>query len=293
MKAGVIPRDSSMKIRLKDEAWNFAPCPHPQQTEACYLYEFSRENKAILDEVAVLSERIAWRKAHDAEIRAWLSEILAENPSPDLTELNQRATRLFPHFHVTSRLHRDLTFLAGCSQFPKMHWLELKTEQRRKIAHFIKPDRTRRGFKPEHLATQPTLIMPLKEYLALGLSDFHLPERSDKQVFSVFWPRSDRDHIADFKQWLTENRPPDQPPAECTSSSASRKTSPRDHLKCLAAFRLLRAFKKPQKAREHTYDRLGKMLYLDDSAWLKAAKKAALEIEDFQRRFLLEPPSVG
>ena len=46
---------------IKDGAWNFAECPHPQQTEVCFLYEYSLESKKVKAEVAVMREKSQMR----------------------------------------------------------------------------------------------------------------------------------------------------------------------------------------------------------------------------------------
>ena len=42
---------------IKVEEWNFALCPHPTETEACYLYEYSLECDSIITEAKELRER--------------------------------------------------------------------------------------------------------------------------------------------------------------------------------------------------------------------------------------------
>ena len=42
---------------IKVEECNFALCPHPTETEACYLYEYSLECDSIIAEAKKLRER--------------------------------------------------------------------------------------------------------------------------------------------------------------------------------------------------------------------------------------------
>lgn len=103
-------------------------------------------------------------------------------------------------------------------------------------------------------------------------------------VFSFSWERSNGKLTEDFKQWLEENRPKDQPGFHLTKHSTSRTTSHRDLLKFLSALRLIRHFEGNLKAvRDHCYLVLGKFLYADDSAWSKAEKKALQEVKRFDK----------
>ena len=284
---------------IKDAAWDFSVCPHPAQTEACYLFEYSREADAVKMEMAETRAKMAWRNAHEPEIAAWLEA----NPCPvqraERDAWLKRAPELFPHIVVTTELQSDLHFLLGCSFFPEQHWMEMPRQQRDEIAKRLHPERYRFYGSFAEIALIPLHIQPLQEFdefrstSALYVSR-QLAGESGYQVFSLFWARSDRKLIHDFKLWLEENRPKNQPGVEHTKESASRRTNPKDYLKALSALRLLKAFRGDfEGARTHAFERLDKMLYKDQSAWLKAARRAEQEITHFQLRMLRQPPSVG
>jgi hypothetical protein len=137
-------------------------------------------------------------------------------------------------------------------------------------------------------------IRSLEDYLSSPfrytggrLSAVKVPEHSGDFVVSWCWPRSDRKLLQDFKKWLEENRPPDQPPLHKTGESPTRKTSHKDLLKALGALRLLRAFKNNfRKAYDHAWEVLDKPLYKDQAAWIKAKNRAEQEIETFRSTML-------
>jgi hypothetical protein len=138
------------------------------------------------------------------------------------------------------------------------------------------------------------LIQSLKDYLSNPfrygggrLSAVKAAEDSGDFVVSWYWPRSDRKLLQDFKKWLEENRPPDQPPLHKTGESPTRKTSHKDLLKALGALRLIRAFKNNfSEARYRGWEVLDKPLYKDQAAWIKAKNRAEQEIETFRSTML-------
>ena len=280
--------------RIKDEAWNFAICPHPEQTEVCCLYEYSLECETVKAEVALLSEKARLRESNMEKTYEWLRAHPAPKNREHEPEYFELARKAIPHFYVTSPLHKDVRFLAYCSHFPEKHWLEIPKPEREEIAKSFQPGRLEWGHTPAHMAKRNMMIELLETFqnsplrtpqLALQLKPH--PAHSAEYVFSLCWPRSDRMLLKDFKNWLEENRPKDQPPFERTGAAPSRKTSHKDLLKALGAVRLLRAFDGNfQEARFHSLDAADKPLYKDQSAWRKAMRKAEDEIECFNARMV-------
>jgi hypothetical protein len=195
---------------------------------------------------------------------------------------------------LPQKLSHDLHFLGTCAHFPTKHWLEIPAGERTQISNLFHPDRLLWGHDAIYMETWGMRIQPLEEYLSDPLrytggrlSAVKVPEHSGDFVISWCWPRSDRKLLQDFKKWLEENRPPDQPPLHKTGESTTRKTSHKDLLKALGALRLMRAFENDfGKARYHALEVLDKPLYKDQAAWIKAKNRAGQEIEAFQRRML-------
>jgi hypothetical protein len=305
---------------IKDAEWNFALCPHPKQTEACYLYEYSLECDSIKAEAKKLRQKQVLSEANRKKFEKWVRL----NPMPRTQGVErdtscdsaiahcenylmagaikggerdrwcERALKANPDIIVTTKLSHDLHFLGTCAHFPTKHWLEIPAGEREHLAKQFTPDRLQWGHDAFHMEKRGMLIQSLEDYLSSPfryaggrLSAVKLPEHSGDFVVSWCWPRSDRKLLQDFKKWLEENRPTDQPPFHKTSESTSRKTSHRDLLKALGALRLTRAFKNDfGKACNHAWAVLDKPLYKDQAAWIKATNRAKQQIETFQSKML-------
>jgi hypothetical protein len=311
---------SSNDAPIKVEEWNFSLCPHPKETEACYLYEYSLECDSIKAEAEKLKQKHVLSEANRQKFERWVRL----NPMPYTQGVEpdtscesavahcenyvmagatkggerdrwcERALKANPNIIVTTKLSHDLHFLGTCAHFPTKHWLEIPAEERAQIGNLFHPDRLQWGHDAFHMERRGMLIQSLEDYLGNPLrytggwlSSVKVPEHSGDFVVSWCWPRSDRKLLQDFKKWLEENRPPDQPPLHKTGESTTRKTSHKDLLKALGALRLTRAFKNNfSEARYHAWEVLDRPLYKDQAAWIKAKNRAGQEIEAFQRRML-------
>jgi hypothetical protein len=141
------------------------------------------------------------------------------------------------------------------------------------------------------MEAKPLLIYPLEYFLALrrlfplGDASAKLPHHSGPHVFDVCWARSDSKLKEDFGKWLEDKRPKDQPGFQ--AQGGSQRTSPKDRLKALGALRLKKAYKRDVgSARDCTSNVLGKPLYKDQAAWIKAANKAEEHLREFQNKML-------
>jgi hypothetical protein len=251
------------------------------------------ECDGIKAEIEVQREKQALQAASMPKFLKWVKQ----NPMPRTEggkdRWSKRARKANPHIVITTKLNYDIHFLIFCSSFPTKHWLELPAEERERFATQLAPDRVQWGHDAFHMEKRPMLIQSLKDFQSSPFRQFDhvftakVAEHSGDFVVSWCWPRSDRKLLEDFKQWLEENRPPDQPPLHTTSESASRKTSHRDLLKALGALRLTRAFKNNFiEARYHAWEVLPKPLYKDQAAWIKATNRAKQQIETFQSKML-------
>jgi hypothetical protein len=62
------PSDAPIKV----EEWNFSLCPHPKETEACYLYEYSLECDGIKAEAEKVKQRHVLSEANRKKFEKWV-----------------------------------------------------------------------------------------------------------------------------------------------------------------------------------------------------------------------------
>ena len=91
-------------------------------------------------------------------------------------------------------------------------------------------------------------------------------------VAGVNWARSNDVIVAEFRQWLVENRPHPH-------YDTARKTNERDLLKVLGALRL-RQVMSWEDAQRHTKSILGYPLYSGEKSWKRAVAKANLKLKE-------------
>jgi hypothetical protein len=285
---------------LPEDQWDFAACPHPEQTKACYLYEYSIDSKLVKREVE--AQRRKWILQKSPSVKQKVADWWQSNPKPpgggfaslptkEEREWLRKFREAIPEADPTTKLHQDLHFLLACEYFPEKHWLEIPVGERQLIAKEFYPDRHRTGSWTDplqsalRLEASPLRIEPLEDFLNSESSPLYARlGLKGHYVFSFSWERSSRKLTDDFGQWLEENRPKDQPGFHLSKQSTSRTTSPRDLLKNLSALRLIRHFDGDvDAARDHYHLVLCKFLYKDDSAWKRAAKKALREIKRFDK----------
>jgi hypothetical protein len=270
---------------LVPEAWDFQHVPG-DEIEPCYLYEYSKESPLILSKISdALKRRLSpWFKSNpeptkETERKIWQGKMLSEVGEIDArTELEQEI-----HFVVD---------FAEEGIFPKRHWLKIDPKLRRK--HAVQEDRGLVGdIDPATMESEPLRFYPLEYFLELSRHARILglrsttPGYSGPHVFNVCWARSNSKLKEDFGQWLEDKRPKNQPGFQKSAHGGSRTTTPRDLLKALGALRLMTAYERHvERARDHSWKVLGKPLYKDQAAWIKAAKKAKDHLVVFQRKML-------
>jgi hypothetical protein len=292
-------RPAQLKTGPPDKQWNFADCPHPEQTRACYLYEYSIESDLVKAEVEAVRKR--WILQESPSVKQKIRDWWQSNPKPpssfatlptqELREWLRKFREAIPEADPTTKLSSDLHFLLYCEHFSTKHWLEIPAAEQKLIAQQFYPDR--HWTRPSILLTDPVQwarwseakpmsIEPLEDFLNPSIRFAPLTLKGN-YVLSFNWERSNRKLTEDFGQWLEENRPKDQPGFHLTKQSTSRATSHRDLLKSLSALRLIRHFEgNVRAARDHGYVS-EKSLYEDESAWRKAEKRALQEIKRFDK----------
>ena len=278
---------------LVPEAWDFRHVP-ADEIEPCYLYEYSKESPLIRSKITADLERRRYSESAAAKRRvsAWFKS----NPEP--TEETERAIwqqKMVSEVGDTvarTELEPEIRFLIDFAEkgiFPEKHWLEIDPPDRHK--HAVQEGRWRVGdVDPASMEAKPLLIYPLEYFLELrrlfpmvGLSA-KLPGHSGPHVFDVCWARSKSKLKEDFGKWL-ESHPESQ--LGFQAHGGSQRTSPKDRLKALGALRLKKAYKGDfASALDYTSNVLGKPLYKDQAAWIKAAKKAEEHLHEFQKKML-------
>lgn len=293
--AQIFSKKSYERPTIKAEAWNFAKCQQ-EESAACYLYEYSLECEEIRKEVTALRERIAWKKAHDMEIRAWLEANPCPKSASEQSEWSKAALQKYPNMVAWTLLNSTLHFLAGCEEFPRKHWLELSATQRIKLGKGCHSRLRWELGNPSFRANSPIIFQPLEDFVEGWLDGWNNPQRgklpseSGDYVFSFDWARSNRSLIEDFRKFLVKHRPNDQPPLESTRNAPSRKATHKELLKALGALRLIRACKdNAGAAHEYSDSVTGSLLFKDESAWHKAKRKARAEIATFEKQMLISP----
>jgi hypothetical protein len=279
-----------------EEHWHFARCPHPEQTRACYLYEYSLASNVVRAEVEAVRKKRDL--AESPPVKQKIAEWWRANPRPpgnpfasartqELQEWFRKFREAIPEADGSTKLNSDLHFLLSLDYFPGRHWLEIPAIERQRVGHGLYPDRHRSGslHDPAQLACRleadPMMIESLEDFL---FRPFPPLTWHGYYVFLINWERSNTKLREDFGQWLEEHRPKDQPGFHLTKQSTSRATTERDLLKNLTAFQLIRHFdNSARRARDYYLRQTGASLYNDDAAWKKAEAKARQEIKRFDR----------
>lgn len=285
-------RKNISSSHLPVSAWNFQPCLKAEESKACYLFEFALECPEVIEEVEANRAKIADRQNALPQYQEWIRlNPMPQMQSQEFKAWEEAAKRACPLAVITTRLAVNLHFLLDCEAFPRKHWLDIREETRVQIARNVRKTLTFTEDDSD-LAERELAIWDFDSFVTCSFGRlnvaftrrYRFPEFSGEHVFSWNWARSDRKLLEDFKRWLKNNRPGGQPALENSPASQSRKTSPREHLNALAALRVLRAFGRNfQEARMHTIKFLEKPPYKEDSAWIKAEKKALKEVDSFRR----------
>lgn len=242
---------------MADNEWRmFRDCPESELTH-CLQYEFAREHEQTKKWMAWLAERLKAKPQFTAK------ELYAEFPGQCLSQ------------YPTCLVHTTTgCLLIACRDFfPRVPWLGIPGQVRSELAKKLWAANDRlTGEKTSTDAGDPELlIMELRAVL----QDETL-QRGFNYAAAIDWTQSDTRLKERFALWLKGNRPSLPPIAERRG-----KTSQRDLLKALAAWRLTKVATAARAGR-HTEDVLAGMpLYEELSSWSRQAKLAA----DFMLEF--------
>jgi hypothetical protein len=296
------------------------------QAVAAYYWEFGLETPSVIEEVHRL--RIQEKRYNERDVaaeRKWI----AANPIPDVLATIDTHRRWRERFLAANPDSDSITkfrcyganFLSHWHKFPSQHWLELPEETRNGNEPLPPPrdevddwgDTVKRNEKYGAFGTYPMVFF--KTLYGFGchteLTDFNIKMASlfkyvptkgssglaaedrwtEYRLFHFSWARSDRKLKADFAKWLKENRPADRPAYHVSQKSDSRRTTKRDLLKGLGAYRLLRHFNGDWNAAadysaRFLKDKRGnpKALYVEQSEWRDAEKRALQALTEFFKK---------
>jgi hypothetical protein len=293
------------------------------ETRAAYYWEFGIETPDVIKEVEELRKRRDQDRLFDSKM---LQEWCATNPKSenDPAKCIARVNRLrerFPGLRCTSFHDSDIHFLSDWPEFPSQHWLQIPERPQKRKARLLFPQPGSvsffDGLRWDESQVFDTAVgtfytngsdlfwrdsTPDIDRLLGGirLSAKYLPTDktpwgassedrwTEYRVVKLNWARSDRKLKADFAAWLKENRPDDRQPYHKSKNSDSRRTTERDLLKALGAYRLLRHFNADWNAAanfsaQFCTDKRGnpKPLYVEQCEWHDAENKAAKALTDF------------
>ena len=245
-------------------------------------------------------------------------------------EWSNRFQKQFPNYIVITKFRNyDAHFLHAWPEFPDKHWLQVSQDVRHNKKRLRPHPGQMLGnptsiFDPNYwlekdeakkFDTVPSFFYKtdfglachtsINTYLSPVLNfwrdwiettkspwGFASADRWDElRLVEINWARSDRKLKADFAEWLKENRPDDRQAFHKSKESSSRRTTHRDLLKSLGAWRLLRHFKRDwNSAAEYSElfckDKRGnpKPLYVEQSEWRDAENRANKALSEFFKK---------
>jgi len=300
------------------------------EAEAAYYWEFGLETPDVIAEVEAIRKKRALSKKVDMEaVRKWRSAnpFPGVDDNARLREWTNRFNKEFPDYMVITKFYDyGAHFLFNWPEFPKQHWLEIPDRIRKGVDEKrSRPTPGRpvwgEGLKGEEakgtFGTVPGFFYKGATGLCWQEGDPEFIDRignigalmkyvptvktpwgassedrwTEYRMVSHSWARSDRRLKADHAQWLKDNRPDDRQPYHRSKDGDSRRTTERDLLKALGAFRLLRHFPGDWRAaaeysEANCMDKRGnpKPLYVEQSEWRDAEKRAREALSEFHRR---------
>ena len=246
-----------------------------------------------------------------------------------LNQWTSKFNKQFPDYHVITKIKSLAGFLCDWPEFPSQHWLQI-TKGTRAAKERYRPGASELSFfegeifdprtwlkwsEAQKFETAPSFFVQtdkglcchalVNESMPSGLRywegwndttktpwGFASADRWEElRLVKINWARSDRKLKLDFAEWLKENRPDDRQAYHRSTVSDSRRTTERDSLKFLGAWRLLRHFNGDwQKAAEYSenfcMNKRGKPkpLYVEQSEWRDAEKRANKALSEFSRK---------
>lgn len=269
-------KESKPKPRdIADHVWRFHEKEILPDNEvmAAYLWEYALEIPEVL-------ERVEESRRIDKDIEIRTVNLLTElgDPEPQKHEewkLDQLGCARPERSECPT--NAVIAFLANCSDFPSKHWLEVDVDARKRIGtgplpvisrDQLKDLEAKGAFKSAsaevvsnqgHVAFQkpfsfPDRVMshPIGKTVEPGGLSTH-DRWVEVRLVTFSWARSKRKLREDFSKWLDDNEPNDRQGFHKSNKGYSGRSTERDKLKRLGAFRLLQYFGKDwTKARDRS-----------------------------------------
>jgi hypothetical protein len=302
-----------------------------EETEAAYYWEFGLETPEVVAEVEVLKKRKCLSFDVDVKaIEKWCAaNPKPEGDLQRWIEWMRKFRKQFPNAGVTAFRDIDAQFLNRWPEFPSQHWLQvhegIRSDKKRLRPRpnglpslkgdILNPHTWLKYGEAQKFDTVPSFFFEtnlglcchswISEFMPPGIRywrdwkdttkspwGFASADRWDELRFvKINWARSDRKLKSDFAEWLKENRPDDRQAYHKSKVSDSRRTTERDSLKSLGAWRLLRHFNGDwKKAADYSErfctDKRGnlKPLYVEQSEWRDAEKRAKDALSEFSKK---------
>jgi len=240
---------------LIDAEWNFKDCPE-NELHFCLHYELAREIKL-------------WR---EIMLRRRGGNLLKSTGKYEVGIFAKGSSGIMPPYEFTLR-YPHLAPMDGVKKWPKIPWLALDAELRKQIVG------KSREINPWALTCDPWPLMT-KSGPQPNITLTQDGREITYSVFKIDWGKSNAQLRREFEAWLQYWRALTQ----AKPIEKRGRTSPRDLLKKLGAYRLLKEMPW-DKASDLTAEILskGEPLYSEQSAWLRAEREAKIAIKTFER----------
>ena len=248
---------------LSETEWNFKNCPD-EEVRDCFHYEFNREIP---------------------EVREWITKWRNDTEGTDFDALESSLT--FDRMaELVSRLDvPDVSWFPIYPEWPEKPFLSIPDKERRARRHRLGSEPASQlswRLYPSTKATRRGLPIDW-ERIADGFENSGmwpvaaLEENAWIAPFKIDWEHSDKQLSEAFGSWLKRYRPDTIKQRKSKTGGGSELREMRADLKALGAFR--------QRVQRTFEDVQSQSQYSDQSAWLKAARKAEAIIAGLRKNF--------
>jgi hypothetical protein len=248
---------------LSETEWNFKNCPD-EEVRDCFYYEFHREIP---------------------EVREWITKWRNDTEGTDFEALESSLT--FDRMaELGNRLDLpDVSWFPIYPEWPEKPFLSIPDKERRARRHRLDPEPASRlswRLYPSTEATRRGLPIDWERIADAFENSGMWPVAAVEEnawiaPFKIDWEHSDKQLSEAFDSWLKTCRPDTIKQRKSKTGGGSELREMRADLKALGAFR--------QRAQRTFEDVQSQSQYSDQSAWLKAARKAEAIIAGLRKNF--------
>ena len=251
--------------------WDFSGCSN-DLLEVCFFWEFSRAHAPISKKFAASKQGLV--------IESFDERFASELGPSDKFHLPKKPTEIGPDYSFAP--FQTFLILESSPEWPTSPSLSVCSQKlRKRLAKVV-----------EQFESLPPVFTPFQNlFYAVEDDKFDLSEtlkRKDTPIeyaaFELDWRLGHRVIGKAIQQWLRINKPTDVEIHRMEKGAGSTVRQRKAALHALGAWRLLKQFKLSwSHASDLTGSRLSRPLYGDQSAWIRAGKKAEKIIADFGR----------